>query len=141
MKTATRKPPARAAWEAIEEVLSVTNATEYRHALELLDVLLDEVGSDTRHPLFGLLNVLGTLVHAYEEDHLALPEGTAAEALRFLMHQHGLRQTDLPEVGSQGVISQILAGKRNLTLRQVKVLAKRFGVSPAVFVDVEEDAR
>jgi HTH-type transcriptional regulator/antitoxin HigA len=48
--------------------------------------------------------------------------------LAFLMQSHGLRQSDLPEVGSQGVVSEVLAGKRELNLRQVTALAKRFRV-------------
>lgn len=40
----------------------------------------------------------------------------------------------LDEIGSQGVISELLAGKRELNTRQIRILAKRFGVSPAVFV-------
>ena len=44
------------------------------------------------------------------------------------MEQHQLRQSDLPELGPQSVVSAILSGKRALNLRQVKVLAQRFGV-------------
>jgi HTH-type transcriptional regulator/antitoxin HigA len=50
------------------------------------------------------------------------------------MEQHGLRQGDLTEVGSQGVVSEILTGKRELNLRQVRALAARFSVSPATFI-------
>jgi HTH-type transcriptional regulator/antitoxin HigA len=50
------------------------------------------------------------------------------------MKEHGLTQSDLPEIGSQGVVSEILAGARELNVRQIRRLAKRFGVSPAVFV-------
>ncbi|MFX6250459.1 helix-turn-helix domain-containing protein [Acinetobacter baumannii] len=50
------------------------------------------------------------------------------------MEQHQLTQSDLPEIGSQGVVSEILRGKRDLNLRQVKALAERFGVGPAVFI-------
>jgi HTH-type transcriptional regulator / antitoxin HigA len=39
----------------------------------------------------------------------------------------------LPEVGSQGVVSEVLKGKRELNIRQVRALAQRFHVSPAVF--------
>ena len=52
----------------------------------------------------------------------------------FLMEQHELKQGDLPEIGSQGVVSEILAGKRELNVRQVRALSKRFGVSAATFV-------
>jgi HTH-type transcriptional regulator/antitoxin HigA len=45
------------------------------------------------------------------------------------MEQHGLRQCDLPEVGAQSVVSAVLSGKRDLNLRQVQAVAKRFGVA------------
>ncbi len=53
--------------------------------------------------------------------------------LKFLMQEHNLTQSDLPEVGSQGVVSEILRGRRELNTRQIKALSKRFGVSPAAF--------
>ena len=56
------------------------------------------------------------------------------QALKFLMEQHGLRQSDLTELGSQGVVSEILTAKRELNLREVRALAERFGVSVATFV-------
>ena len=53
---------------------------------------------------------------------------TPATVLAFLMAEHGLRQSELPEIGSQGVVSEVLSGRRALNLRQVKALAKRFAV-------------
>ena len=50
------------------------------------------------------------------------------------MDQHGLKQGDLAEIGSQGVVSEILAGKRELNIRQVRALGERFGVSAGTFV-------
>jgi HTH-type transcriptional regulator/antitoxin HigA len=47
--------------------------------------------------------------------------------------EHELTQTDLPEVGSQGVLSEVLHGKRELNVRQIRALADRFHVSPSVF--------
>jgi HTH-type transcriptional regulator/antitoxin HigA len=51
------------------------------------------------------------------------------------MEEHGLKQVDLPEIGSQGVVSEILNGKRKLNVRQIEALAQRFRVSPVVFLD------
>ena len=51
-----------------------------------------------------------------------------------LRQEHDLSQSDLSEVGSQGVVSEILSGKRALNVRQIRALAARFHVSPAVFV-------
>jgi HTH-type transcriptional regulator/antitoxin HigA len=53
---------------------------------------------------------------------------TPGTLLAYLMEEHGLKQSDLPEVGPQSVVSEILSGKRAPNLRQVKVLAKRFRV-------------
>jgi HTH-type transcriptional regulator/antitoxin HigA len=50
------------------------------------------------------------------------------------MEAHGLTQSELPEIGSPGVVSEILSGERELNIRQIRHLAKRFGVSPAVFI-------
>ena len=121
-------------WTAISPLLSVHNEDEYDHAVECLNRLLDEVGTDEQHPLYTLLDTLGTLLHAYEEQHHPMPECSGVDVLRFLMDEHGLSQSDLPEVGSQGVVSDILRGKRELNVRQIRALAKRFQVSPAVFI-------
>jgi HTH-type transcriptional regulator/antitoxin HigA len=121
-------------WTALSPLLAIRNEHEYDGAVERLNHLLDEVGTDEQHPLYTLLDTLGTLVHAYEEQHHPMPECSGVDVLRFLMDEHGLSQSDLPEVGSQGVVSDILRGKRELNVRQIRALAKRFQVSPAVFI-------
>ena len=121
-------------WTALSPLLSIRNEHEYDCAVERLNHLLDKVGTDEQHPLYTLLDTLGTLLHAYEEQHHPMPECSGVDVLRFLMDEHGLSQSDLPEVGSQGVVSDILRGKRELNVRQIRALAKRFQVSPAVFI-------
>ncbi|MEO7326282.1 MAG: helix-turn-helix domain-containing protein [Dokdonella sp.] len=76
------------------------------------------------------------LPHAGDYDDRNYPsEVVSPDAmLRFLMSQHGLRQADLGEIGSQGVVSEILSGKRELNVRQIRALSDRFDVSPAVFI-------
>lgn len=51
-----------------------------------------------------------------------------------MMQRDNLRQADLPELGSQGVVSELLAGHRNFNARQAKAMASRFGVSAALFL-------
>jgi HTH-type transcriptional regulator/antitoxin HigA len=121
-------------WTAISPLLSIRNEHEYDLAMERINRLLDEVGTDEHHPLYMLLDTLGTVMHAYEEEHHPIPECSGADVLRFLMEEHALTQSDLPEVGSQGVVSEILRGKRELNVRQVRALAERFHLSPAVFL-------
>ena len=121
-------------WAALEPILTIRNEDEYDRAVATLNELLDEIGTDEKHPLYGLLDTLGTMIAAYEDANLELPEASGGETLAYLMEEHGLRQSDLPEVGSQGVVSEILSGKRELNMRQIRALAGRFGVSPAVFI-------
>jgi len=121
-------------WEAVGSLFQIRNERDYDRAIKRLDQLLDEVGTNERHPLYGLLDTLGTVLHAYEEKHHSIPKSSGAEMLRHLMDEHGLAQADLSEVGSQGVVSEILRGKRELNVRQIRALAERFGVSPAVFI-------
>lgn len=54
--------------------------------------------------------------------------------LRYLMKEHGLRQGDLPEVASQSVISEVLAGKRQLNVRHIRALSDSFGVPVDAFL-------
>ena len=124
----------KAQWANIAPLLTIRNEREYNTAIKRLNELLDEIGDIEKHPLYSLLDTLGTLIHMYEEEHYPIPDITGAEVLRFLMEEHGLTQSDLPEVGSQGVVSEILSGKRELNVRQIRSLAQRFGVSSAVFV-------
>ena len=121
-------------WMSIAPLLTIRNEREYNTAVKRLNELLDEIGDNEKHPLYSLLDTLGTLIHAYEEEHYPIPDVAGTEVLRFLMDEHGLTQSDLPEVGSQGVVSEILNGKRELNVRQIRSLAQKFGVSSAVFV-------
>ena len=121
-------------WTNIAPLLTVRNEREYNAAVKHMNELLDEIGTNEKHPLYSLLDTLGTLIHAYEEEHYPIPESTGVVILHFLMDENGLTQSDLPEVGSQGVVSEILNGKRELNVRQIKELAKKFKVSPAAFV-------
>jgi HTH-type transcriptional regulator/antitoxin HigA len=106
---------------------------DYACAVEMLDAILDEIGEDEKHPIAELADAISVFVEKYEAEHVPIPAAKPAAVLKFLMREHGLRQSDLPEIGSQGVVSEVLAGKRELNARQIKRLAKRFGVSLAVF--------
>jgi len=77
------------------------------------------------------------MITMYDENHEEhLQKGSGIDALKFLMEQHGLDQSDLKnEIGSQGVVSEILKGKRQLNISHIKKLAERFHVTPATFID------
>lgn len=136
MKT-TGKKEIVSAWASLQRHIPlhpITNEEEYEQATEALNELVDLVGSDEGHPLSDLLHVLGSFISDYEEAHVEKPETTGASCIRFLMEQHGLKQSDLaPLLGGQSVVSAILAGKRELNIRQIRHLSERFHVSPAAF--------
>ena len=121
-------------WTAISPLLTIRTEREYDLAVERLNTLLDEIGTNAQHPLYTLLDTLGTVLHAYEATHHPVPDCRGADVLRFLMEEHGLTQSELPEIGSQGVVSEILHAKRELNVRQIRALAQRFHVSSAVFI-------
>lgn len=121
-------------WANIAPLLTIRNEREYNAAVKRLNELLDEIGDNEKHPLYGLLDTLGTLIQIYEEEHYPIPDTTGVDVLRFLMEEHSLNQSDLSEIGSQGVVSEILNGKRELNVRQIRFLAEKFKVSSAVFL-------
>jgi len=53
------------------------------------------------------------------------------------MNEHGLSQNDLPEIGSQSLVSKILSGERKLTVEHIQQLSNRFGVSTFLFINTE----
>jgi HTH-type transcriptional regulator/antitoxin HigA len=122
-------------WPVVREVFTVPhNDKEYKKLVSFLDSIIDEVGEDETHPLASLLETLGSLVESYESQNVPEFFGEPKHALKSLMSEHGLKQSDMKEIGSQGVVSEVLSGKRSLNSRQIKALSERFGVSPAVFI-------
>ena len=110
-------------WHYVAPLLSKPeNEDDFHTLVEALDELLDTVGDDESHPLMGLIHQLGDM-----------PKGDGRAALAFLMEQHGLGQSDLSEVATQSVISEILSGKRQLNIRHIKALSERFNVSADTF--------
>lgn len=120
-------------WAILGPILTIRNEHEYQTAVETLNRLIDDVGTDEAHPLYDLLDTLGVVIGAYEDRHYPMPVSSGTGALAYLVQEHGLTQAELPEIGSQGVVSEILAGKSDLNVRQMRALADRFHVSPAVF--------
>jgi HTH-type transcriptional regulator/antitoxin HigA len=111
-----------------------TNETEYERLVELLDEITDIVRDDEDHPLAKVMDVLSVLIETYEDEHIPEPQGDPISALKYFMEEYELNQKDLSELGSQGVVSEILSGKRELNLRQIKALSNRFSVPVSVFI-------
>ena len=128
----------QSAWKELTKLLPlgpITSNKAYEQRVRVMDEFLERIGTNESHPLMPLLDLLTKQIEAYEEEHHNLPDATPAEVLQYLMEEHELKQMDLAgELGGQSVVSAILNGKRELNTRQVKALAARFNVSPAVFL-------
>jgi|GEM_PF-309964 len=123
-----------APWTAVNVALGldapIRDEAYYQELLAFVDECFERFGGDDAHPIFVLVDLVANRIRDFEARKQPWPSAsTQASRLAFLMEQHGLRQSDLPEIGAQSVVSDVLAGKRALNLRQVKALAERFGLS------------
>jgi len=121
-------------WQYIEPYAKVpATKKEYRKQRLLLDTLMQRVLKKEDKHVANLLKLIARNLKEYEESYFALEKSTPNQVLEFLMQEHGLTQMDLPEIGSQSLVSKILKGERNLTAEHIARLANRFHISPAVF--------
>ncbi|MDB9459376.1 transcriptional regulator [Dolichospermum circinale CS-1225] len=134
-KLITLPPDINTHWNAIAPLLIIRNEDEYEQAIELLNNLIDEIGTNEQHPLYNLLDTLGTLIEVYEKEHYSIPNCSGSDVLAYLMEEHRLCLSDLPEIGTSATIEAILNKHQALTLSQVQQLAQRFQVQPQVFLD------
>jgi HTH-type transcriptional regulator/antitoxin HigA len=113
----------------------IRTKVEYGRAVRAMNDLLDAGAADESHPLADLAATLGELVGDYDDKHHPLPADlTGIDMVRFLMQQQNLHQADLKELGSQGVVSELLSGKRELNVRQIKLLSRRFNLPATAFI-------
>jgi HTH-type transcriptional regulator/antitoxin HigA len=126
------------AWEALSKTVDLSpihSEKQYQKMVGLADLLTDVIGTSKKHPLLDLLELASELIRAYDLEHYDVPDVKPQAVLSFLMEQHELKQSDLPEVGNQSVVSQILSGTRQLNVRQINSLAKRFKIPAGVFFE------
>jgi HTH-type transcriptional regulator/antitoxin HigA len=122
-------------WEFVSPLLrKPRNEDDYDLLALALDELLEMTGGDETNPLMSLVDIIGDWIEEWDHKHHPMPEATGAEVLGYMMREHGLTQSDLPGVGPQSVVSEILSGKRQLNLRQIRWLAERFGTSVETFI-------
>jgi HTH-type transcriptional regulator/antitoxin HigA len=83
------------------------------------------------------LDLLGTLIYAYEQAHVEIPELSGLELIHALLVERGLSQRDLVREGifaTASVASEVLAAKRSLTVDQVRGLSSFFRLPADVFL-------
>ncbi len=85
------------------------------------------------------LELLATLVQLYEEKTYPTPSLEPLEAIRFRMEQFELKQKDLiPFIGSKSKVSEVLHGKRSLSISMVKRLSEGLGIPLEVLLEMDQ---
>lgn len=69
-------------WTVVRPYLSIRDEEDYDRAIEQMNEMIDIVGADEDHPMCEFLDTLGTLIHAYEEEHYPMPQARGVEVLR-----------------------------------------------------------
>jgi HTH-type transcriptional regulator/antitoxin HigA len=120
--------------EKTMEITPIRTEKDYRAALRVVSALVDQDPSpDT--PEGERLDVLSTLIEAYERKHHPIDLPDPVEAIKFRMDQAGLSVKDLePMIGQSNRVYEVLNHKRPLTLRMIRNLNKGLGISAQVLI-------
>lgn len=114
------------------EIKPIKNDADYQAALEEIERLFD-AAPDT--PEGDRLEVMVTLVEAYEEKHYSLPMPDPIEAILYHMESRGLSRRDLePYIGSRARVSEVLNRKRSLTMEMIRNLHTGLGITAEVLI-------
>jgi len=117
----------------------IRTQADYEAALERIDALM---GAPPGSAEGEELDVLADLVEHYEEKHVDMGYPSPVAAIEFRMEQAGLTQRDLvPFIGSRAKVSEVLSGKRTLTMRMARALHEHLGIPAEVLLqqpDVSE---
>jgi len=104
----------------------IRTKADYKAALKTIESLMS---AKANTPEGDRLDVLVTLVEAYERTHFPMDLPDAVDAIKFRMEQSGLTPSDLePVIGRKNRVYEILSRKRPLTLRMIEGLHAKFGI-------------
>ncbi|PSJ16165.1 helix-turn-helix domain-containing protein [Nitrosomonas supralitoralis] len=107
-------------------IKSIKTDTDYREALKEVESLMT---AESNTPEGEKLDVLVTLIEAYERKHFPLDLPDPVEAIKFVMEQKGLTVKDLePMIGKSNRVYEVLNRKRTLTLRMIQQLHQELGI-------------
>ena len=114
------------------EIKPIKNEADYQASLKEIEQLFDAV-PDT--PEGDRLEVLSTLVEAYEEKHYSIPMPDPIEAILYHMESRGLSRRDLELlIGSRARVSEVLNRRRPLTMDMIRNLHKGLGIPAEILI-------
>ena len=114
------------------DVKPIRNRKDYEAALKEVEKLW---GAKSGTPQGDRLDVLATLIDAYEAEHFPIDPPDPIAAIKFRMEQKGLTRKDLePLIGTRTRVAEILNRKRNLSIGMIRRLHKAFGISAEVLI-------
>lgn len=131
----------RAISKQIENEMPWINGIEtddqYEELINLMDELVEDYDSNQT-----LINLLFPVIENYENEAERFSEfnksiedaDAAVSMLALIIDQHNLKLDDFPEIGGKSYLSQILNGKKSMTLGHIKALSNRFGVPSYMFL-------
>jgi HTH-type transcriptional regulator/antitoxin HigA len=108
------------------DIRPIKTDADYQQTLRVIETLMTaEPGSEAG----DRLDVLATLIEAYERTHFPMDLPDAVEAIKFRMEQQGLTVDDLvPAIGRKNRVYEVLARRRPLTVRMIQALNKMFNI-------------
>lgn len=108
------------------DIKPIKTKADYRAVLKEVEVLMSAKANTAEG---DRLDVLVTLIEAYERKHFPMELPDAVEAIKFRMEQQGLKPKHLePVIGRMNRVYEVLARRRPLTLRMIEGLHRRFGI-------------
>ncbi len=114
------------------EVKPIRTERDYEAALKEVERLW---GAKAGTPDGDRLDVLATLIDAYEGEHYPMDPPDPVEAIKFRMEQQGLTRRDLEEIiGTRTRIAEVLNRKRGLSIAMIRRLHERLGISADVLI-------
>lgn len=114
------------------EIKPIRTKRDYEAALKQIERLW---GAKAGTPEGDRLDVLATLIDAYEAEHYPMDPPDPIEAIKFRMEQQGLTRKDLEEIiGTRTRIAEVLNRKRGLSITMIRRLHERLGISAEVLI-------
>ena len=121
-------------------ITPITNETEFEAANKIIDALIDsDLIEDPieRKRASDILEAVAILAHEYEKKYYPIPAPNPIEAIKERMEQLNLSQKDVATYfGGENRVSEILTGKRKLTIRMIKELHKHLRISTDILLGV-----